>query len=626
MFSKKIAVVLVVAVMLGLLGLVAACGGAAPQPEVVTVVETVVVTKEVQGETVTVVETVEVEKEVIKEVEVEKEVIKEVEVDPDALPPEETLFYEGTNAGTGDIPTIDPSLVKDSVGIQFASEIFVGPTHLNELTGEVEPGMATDWTISDDGLVYTFKLREDVPWVKYNNTTGQVEQVLDEEGNPRMVNANDFIYGIKRTLAPETASDYAYVNWIIQNAQEVNGAAEDAEENPLYGQVDEIGVRAVDDYTLEFTLKEPAAFFPGIASMWMNWAQPQWLIEEKGDRWIEAGVIQTYGPYTLKAWEHDVSATLMANPFWPGTDAVPNPSIKYVHVQFLDQSAQFANYEADLVDVSEVPLPERDRVRADPVLSKEYATPGELATYYWGFNTTKPPFDDVNVRKAFSWAVDRTSLIENVVKGGQQPARWFARPGLTAASNPDEGDDFGAPVTAEIDLAKQFLAESSYGSPDQLPEITFMTNQVEGHVRIAEAIQQMLKENLGVDMNIVTQEWKVYLETLDEDPPQMFRLGWSQDYPDADNFLRGVFRSDSPNNHTKWGNPEFDRLVDEAARETDPAKRKELYRQAEEILIEQDVAIIPLYWYTKVEITKPYVNRTYSLIGNEAFEKWTLDK
>ncbi len=613
MFSKKFVLLVIVVTLLSLIA--AQCGGAAaPQ----TIVQTVVVTQEVEK-----VVTQEVEKVVTQEV----EVVKEVAVDPNALPPEETLFYGGSNAGVGDIPTLDPSLVEDSVGIQFSSEMFVGPTHLNEQTSVTEPGMATEWSVSDDGLVYTFKLRNDVPWVKYNNATGEVEKILDDEGKERIVNANDFLYGIRRTLDPKTPSVYAYVNHLIKNAAEVNGGAEDADQNPLYGKVEEVGVKAVDDFTLEFTIKEPAAFFPAIASMWMNWAQPQWLIETKGDRWIEAGVIQTYGPYTLKSWEHDVSVTLIANPFWPGTDSIPKPSIKYVHAEFLDESAQFANYESDLNDVSAVPLPELDRVKADPTLSAELATPGILCTYYYGFNVTKPPFDDVNVRKAFSYAVDRTLLVEQVTKGGQIPARWFARPGLAAAPDPEAGDDFGPPITADLEKAKEFLAASKeYASADKMPEITLMTNQVEGHVKIAEAVQQMWQEALGVKVNLVTQEWKVFLKTRHDDPPQIARNGWCQDYPDANNFLRDVMRSDSPNNDTRWGNDKFDELVDQAARETDEGKRKELYIQAEKILVEEDVAIIPLYWYTRVEVTKPTVTRTNGVGGQEAFEKWKLNK
>lgn len=600
-----------------LLALVAAQCGAAPTPETVTVIETVVVEKEVGGETVTVVETVEVVKEV------EKVVTKEVEkvVDPGALPEDQTLFW---NSGFGDVPTLDPSLATDSSSLQVISELFVGPTHLDEVTGEVQPGMATNWDISDDGLVWTFHLRDDVPWVRFNTVTGEVEQVLDDEGNPRMVTAHDFVYGVKRTLDPATGSQYAYVNWVVQNAGSVNGA--NGEEDALYGLIDEVGVEALDDFTLQYTLNEPSSFFGSIASMWINWAEPQWLIEDKGDRWIEAGIIQSYGPYALLEWTHDASLTIVANPFWPGTDAVPSPSIKYVNFTMLDESPEFASYESDLLDRSKVPLTELDRVKADPVLSQELNISGQTCTYYLGFNVEKAPFDDPDVRRAFSWAIDRTALVENVTKGGQQPARWFSRPGLTAAPDPDMGDDFGPPVTADPDKAREFLAASSYGSADALPEITYMVNQSEGHVRIAEALQQMWKDNLGVDVNISVQEWKVFLDTRSNDAPQIWRGGWCMDYPDANNFVRDVFAHDSGNNDTNWQNPTYDELADQAAVATDLDTRHDLYVQAEKILVEEDAAIVPVYWYTSVDVTKPYVNRTYSKGGTQAFEKWSLDK
>jgi oligopeptide transport system substrate-binding protein len=175
-------------------------------------------------------------------------------------------------------------------------------------------------------------------------------------------------------------------------------------------------------------------------------------------------------------------------------------------------------------------------------------------------------------------------------------------------------------------MAKEFLASSAFSNVEEMPEITLMVNQVEGHVRIAEAIQQMWEENLGVTVNLVQQEWKVFLETMDEDTPQVWRNGWCQDYPDASNFARDVFRSDSGNNHTHWVNEEYDRIVDEAAFESDPQKRHELYVQAEQILVEEDAAIIPIYWYTNVEVSKPYVTRTFGAGGQEAFEKWSLSK
>ncbi len=608
MFSKK-TVLAVFSVLLVLSVLAAQCGApATPQ----TIVETVIVEKE--GEKV--VETVIVE----KTVEVEKIVEKVVEVG--ALPPQETLV---TAFGYNDVPTLDPSLAESTDAIQVGMELFPGLVRLHEETGEPQPGMATEWEVSEDGLTYTFKIRDDISWVKFNNVSGEVEQVLDDEGNPRIVNCNDFLYGIRRSLDPNTGGNYAYVNWYIENAGAVNG--ENGEDDPLFGQVDQIGVQCLDDFTIQYKLREPASFFLSIASMWINWAEPQWLIEEKGDRWIESGIVQSYGPYAVFDWTHDASITLVANPFWPGTDAIPKPTIKYVHSLFLLEPEQLANYEAGLMDTApDVPVAEMDRIKADPILSAELSISADTCTYYYGFNVTKAPFDDVNVRKAFSWAVDRTALVENVTKGGQEPARWFSRPGLTAAPNPAEGDDFGPPVTADPEKAKEFLAQSSYGSAEALPEITLMYNESEAHARIAEAIQQMWKENLGVNVNLAAQEWKVFLDTLEQDSPQVWRLGWCEDYPDASNFAKDVFRSDSGNNHTNWVNEKYDQIVDQAALENDLQKRHDLYVEAEKILVDEDAAIIPLYWYTNVELTKPYITRTFGRGGQQAYEKWTMDK
>jgi oligopeptide transport system substrate-binding protein len=162
---------------------------------------------------------------------------------------------------------------------------------------------------------------------------------------------------------------------------------------------------------------------------------------------------------------------------------------------------------------------------------------------------------------------------------------------------------------------------------DQIPPITLTANQVEGHVKIAEAIQQMWQDVLGVKVDVQTQEWKVFLKTLQTDSPQIWRLGWNADYPDANNFDREVFRSDSGQNYTKWKSDEYDKLVDEAARESNTAKRVALYRQAEDILVSKDAALIPIYWYTRLTMTKPYVQRTFSLSsGDERLEKWDMTK
>ena len=170
------------------------------------------------------------------------------------------------------------------------TNLFMGLTRPDPVTGEVLPYLATDWEVSDDGTVYTFNMRDDIPWVKYNPATGEWAQEVDEEGNPRFVTANDVVYGVKRTIDPATASTYAYVLYNIKNAQPVNEGEEGV-------TLDDVGVEALDDLTVQFTLEQPAAYFPSIAGMWVANAQPQWAIEEWGNKWTEAGLIVTNGPY-----------------------------------------------------------------------------------------------------------------------------------------------------------------------------------------------------------------------------------------------------------------------------------------------------------------------------------------
>jgi ABC-type oligopeptide transport system substrate-binding subunit len=391
-----------------------------------------------------------------------------------------------------------------------------------------------------------------------------------------------------------------------------------------------VGVKAIDATTLEITFKQPAAYNANIAGMWIAHAQPQWLIEEKGGRWTETGFFQGYGPYTLKEWVHDSSITLIKNPFWPGSEAIPQAKIDEVNQVMLDESPAFAEYEAGNLDVAAVPLADSDRVKADPVLSKEYSIGPDLCTYFYGFNTKAPVVDDQRVRLALSMAVDRQGLIDNVTKGGQQPAQWFSRPGLAGSPTIDKYPDLGVkydPVGAKA-LLDAYLAEK--GTTADKLDLTLMFNTSSGHQKIAEAIQQMWKTNLGLDVKVTNQEWKVFLKTI-LDPvatPQIFRLGWCQDYPDANNFLKEAIGFGGSNNPAaggglNWKNDTYEALISQAAAELDPVKRVDLYAQAEEILVKTDAAMIPIYWYTRFSATKPYITRTYSVITMQHFEKWS---
>ena len=609
--SKKIVLLLVVSLVLAL---VAACGGAA-SPETVTVVETVVVEKE--GETVTVVETVEVVKEVEKIVEVAPE-------DPDA-----GRVKVNTVIGT-EPPSLDPSLATDSTSIFFINNMFVGLTDFDE-ESNVIPALATDWDVSEDGLTWTFNLRDDIQWVTRDPNTGEINVL-------RPVTAQDVVYGVTRTLDPNTASDYAYVAYTIKGAEAFNTAdpgAEDFEDIKAA-----LGVTAPDDTTVEFTLEAPAAYFPSIAGLWPLFPQPQEVIEQYGDNWTEAGLIATNGPYTLREWTHGPSLMIEKNPHWIEADDVQIELFGGPIIQ--EESTAMALYENNEIDFMGnppgwgPPLPDMDRIKADAQLSQELFIAPQLCTYYYGFVTTKAPFDDVNIRKAFAMAIDRESLIENVVKGDQVPAHSFAPPGVfgNVAGDFEIGTNLvtegGMDYATRVSEAQTILADAGYPDGEGL-DIVLGHNTSEAHAQIAQVVQAMWQEAFPqAQITIENQEWAVYLDTLDpeapdEDKPNVYRMAWCADYPDANNWLNDVFNSQSGTNYAKFNNDEFNALVEEAAFEADPAVRQDLYKQAESILIDQEQAIAPIYYYTYVRLYKPWITPVINPVGGDPIGKWRVD-
>jgi oligopeptide transport system substrate-binding protein len=520
------------------------------------------------------------------------------------------------NWGTEDL-TIDPSLATDTTSVDIVSNTFMALTRLDPHTGEVLPYLATSWEVSDDGLIYTFYMRSDVPWVNYNPNSGEWTQEFDPSGNPRFVNAHDVVYGVQRTIDPTTESDYAYVLYGIANAQVVNEEQEGV-------TLDSLGVQALDDFTVQFTLEDTAAFFPSIAAMWLAAPQPQWVIDEWGNKWTEAGLIVTNGPMGLEQWIHGAKLNLVKNPLWPEADSVQIERVEGAMIP--DQATAFAMYQNNELDTVDVPVDEFDSAKADPVLSAELVTEPLPCTYYYGFTNNKPPFDDVRVRTAFVQAIEATSFA---------PPGMFGAPAPGAAGLPHD--------TAAAQAALQdYLDEKGMTLDDfNALGVILMHNTSEGHANIAAAVQQMWRDTLGVDVIVENQEWRVYLDTIGNttpiaEAPHIFRLGWCADYADENNWVHEVFNADAGANRLRRNCTDdtcsnvsltqFDEFTIAAAQETDPAMREELYAIAEEILAVEEAAYAPLYHYGDLNVTKPWLIRDYAPFGGNDISTWTIDQ
>jgi len=542
------------------------------------------------------------------------------------------------NTGPGDIPSADPNVAEDTSSITVIENSFIGLTRLNEVDSSLGPGIAQKWDISADGKTYTFTLRTDVPWVKYDGAKKAVVKVQtcpdkDKKTMDRMVTAKDFEYGILRALSPKTASPYAYVlDFVIAGADDYTGG--------VITDTKKVGVKAVDDKTLVMTFKENAAYNLNIAGLWTAYATPKWVIEgddcnsARDTRWIEPGFFQSYGPYTMKEWVHDSTMTIVKNPFWPGQANIPVAKVDEVRFSMLDEAPAMAEFEAGNLDAGAVPSGDIDRVKASATLSKLLVTAPNTCTYYLGFNTKAQYVSNANLRRALSFSVDRQKLIDTVLKGGQEPAQWFGRPGIAAAPTMKDSPDLGAKF--DVAKAKQYLADALKElniTADKL-DLTYMFNTSSGHQLIAEFVQQQWKNNLGLNVKLTNQEWKVYLVTTkSEQTPQIFRMGWCMDYPDENNFINEVVSAGGSQNPAKggvpyggfnWKNDKFETLVKQAAVEQDPKKRLDLYKQAEQIAMVDDPVMIPLYWYTRVTVTQPWIKRTFSVGGHEIFYNWEV--
>lgn len=482
-------------------------------------------------------------------------------------------------------PSLDPGLASDVTSANILLNIMDPLVKLDDDLNPV-PAAAESFETSEDGKTVTFVLRDDLEWTN---------------GDP--VTAGDFEYAWKRTVSPELGADYAYQFYGIAGAQDYNGC--DPKKDDCAALADKMGVKAVDDKTLEVTLTLEQPWFTQQVAHHSFLAVHKPTVDEFGDKWTEAANIVTNGPFKLERWQHNSAIDLVKDTEWRDADSVTLTRVNGRMIS--DPITAVQAFEAGEVDVLYQGLPpaEISRLKDTP----EYEQYPGLGTFYYGVNVENIP--DVKQRRAMALAIPRQSIIDNVAQGGQLPATGFTPQGMPGfdAINPESP---WLPAEPDVEQAKQLMSEVA--SPKT--KITLYTNDSGANPDIAVAVQAGLKE-IGIDSTIKSQEFQQYLEFLGPPPNKdvdIYRLGWIGDFVDAINFLE-LWTCESGNNSTNYCNKEFDALIEKARATPDNDARYELYGQAEEILLGEngDVPVMPVYFYAYTDLERENVKETFDI-------------
>ncbi len=478
--------------------------------------------------------------------------------------------------------TIDPALNNAVDGSTIIYNTFEGLVRIG-FDDRPEPGMAEKWDISDDGMTWTFHLRDGLKW---------------SDGKP--LTAEDVRYGFLRVVDPEVASPYAYLAFSILNAENFyNGKC----------KREDVGIKALDDKTLEVKLgeKDPLLldhfsyhiFFPARAD----------VVEANPRSWTNSpDTIVCNGPFYLSDWQHNAELTLTKNPYY--WDAANVKLDKVRCVMIADANTCLAAFKSGKLDFTK-----RLPAMQIPMLLKSGQAKSltTLGTSFSVFNVTKPPFDNPLVRKAFSLAIDRRALTDKVTMSGQVPADGFIPIGIPG---PTKDKDFRTAngkhyfdEHARPEEARKLLAEAGYPDGKGFPKVTYKYNTNEGNKNIAEALQAMWKQNLGIEVDLYNEEWKVFINTRNQKDYQIARHSYLVDFFDAGSLL-DLFVTNAPENVTGYSNPEYDKLMLDSRKEMDHEKRINLMLQAEDILL-QDMPFIPLYYNAAAYMLNPRVKGLY---------------
>jgi len=479
--------------------------------------------------------------------------------------------------GIGTEPSgLDPHLITGLTELYVTLAFFEGLVTYDTATMEIVPAVAERWELSDDGRTYTFHFDPEARW---------------SNGDP--VTARDFLFSFERILSPELGAPYAYMLYPMRGAEAFHkGELTD---------FSKVGCHAPDARTLIIELNNPTPYFLSLLTHYTWWpVHPPTVLAHGGmtdriSKWTKPGNLVGNGPFTLERWQVNHEIFAAKNPRYRAPETVELEGIHFLPIQ---ADAEERAFRAGYLHMTSTVLPHRidwyrtnmpDRLRFDTA----------LGVYYYMLNTDRAPLDDPRVRRALAYSIDREAITEHVLKAGQKPAYHF--------TPPNTGGDYTADarMVYDPDLARKLLAEAGYPDGRGFPTFEILYNTSESHRSIAVTIQQMWKKELGIDVTLHNQEWKVYLSTRQSGDFDILRAAWFGDYDDPNTFL-SLGETSNGNNHTNWSHPEFDALIAAARVEQNQAERMALFQKAERILL-GEAPVIPIYFYVTSLLIHPSV-------------------
>lgn len=502
---------------------------------------------------------------------------------------DETTAPEGESTGAFNLAvclasnpqTIDPALNSSTDGAMMIQHMFEGLlkwADSGDGNAKLVNGQAADYTVSDDGLVYTFTLRDDIKWSDGQDVT-----------------AEDFVYAWQRVVDPKTAADYNYMIDMVVNANEIMKSEKDKSE---------LGVKAIDDKTFEVTLTYDCPYFLEVCAFPVTLPIRQDIIEANGDQWtFDPATYIGNGAYKMTEWVQNSYIAVAQNEHYYDIESIGPDTIRFALMD--DDNAILASFKSgDLQFIRNMPVDEIPALKE----SGELVVVDYIGTYYACFNNSVEPFDDPLVREAFSLVIDRNYIVEQVTRTGEVPATGYVPAGIYDAEGPD-GDDFrtnggeyysvaAEDYEANCERARELLAEAGYPNGEGFPTVEYLYNTDDRHKVIGEALQNMWATELGVTVTLNNQDWGVFLETRKDGNFQISRNGWIADYNDPVSFL-DMWLTGGGNNDAQYSNAAYDELIQQAKSTSDPQERMDFMHQAEDILMKDDHFSAPIYFYTE---------------------------